>query len=35
MSAKLIVEGVVVLLVVYAAIKLGPDFARYMKIRSM
>ena len=35
MNAKLIVEGVIVLLAVYTAIKLGPDFARYMKIRSM
>jgi hypothetical protein len=35
MSAKLIIEGVILLLVLYSAIKLGPDFARYMRIRSM
>jgi hypothetical protein len=35
MSAKLIIEGAVLLLIVYAAIKVGPDFARYMRIRSM
>jgi hypothetical protein len=33
MSPKLILEGVLLLL--YAAIKLGPDFVRYIKIRSM
>jgi hypothetical protein len=35
MNAKWIIEGAVLLLVLYAAIKLGPDFVRYLRIRSM
>jgi len=35
MSTKLILEGVILLLLLYSAIKLGPDFVRYIKIRSM
>jgi hypothetical protein len=34
MSTKMF-QGALMLLLVYAAVKMGPDFARYMKIRSM
>jgi hypothetical protein len=35
MQTKTVVEGVVLALVIVAAVAMFPDFVRYMKIRSM